>query len=167
MSPGGTTREVDRLDERWQQGRGRQPVGPQPSPSLDALAVDPNRAGTLPPDMIRVLLARCGVVQNALIACLTEISGHAVSGAEDRLLSVPVVAELLAVPVSYAYELARQGKLPTIRLGKYVRIRASALTAWLAGQDTGGLEGMAVDGGLGQTRTVTRAGAATARRQRQ
>jgi len=76
------------------------------------------------------------------------------------------VAELLAVPASYAYELARQGKLPTVRLGKYVRVRASALAAWLAGQDTGGLDGMAVDGSLGQIRTVTRAGAATSRRQR-
>jgi excisionase family DNA binding protein len=130
-------------------------VSQAPLPSLDALAIDPGGAVTLPPDTATVLLARCGMVQSALIARLLAASHRPVGPTEDQdcLLPVPAVAELLAVPASYAYELARQGKLPTIHLGKYVRVRASALTAWLDRRSAGEF-----DGG---TPTVTRTTAAT------
>jgi excisionase family DNA binding protein len=72
---------------------------------------------------------------------------------QDCLLPVPAVAGLLAVPASYAYKLARQGKLPTIHLRKYVRVRASALTAWLDRRSADGFDGGAP--------TVTRTTAAT------
>lgn len=164
--PADATREIDDPEERPQLARGHQPVSPHPSPSLDALALDPCGAVTLSPDLVRVLLARCGVVQNALIGRLVAVPDGPVSGTEDRdrLLPVPVVAKVLAVPASYAYELARQGKLPTVRLGKYVRVRASALAAWLDGRDTGGLDGAASEGSLGQIRTAARAIAATPKR---
>jgi excisionase family DNA binding protein len=44
------------------------------------------------------------------------------------------VAERLAVPQTYAYELARQNRLPVIRLGKYVRVASEELEKWLSQQ---------------------------------
>jgi excisionase family DNA binding protein len=64
--------------------------------------------------------------------------------AEERLLTMPQVAERLNVPEAYARELGRLGELPTVRLGtKYVRVRASDLSAWIrertaATRDAGG-----------------------------
>lgn len=60
----------------------------------------------------------------------------------DELLTLPQVATFLGVPEDYAYSLARQRKIPTVRLpgldrggrttaGKYVRVRRSALVTWL------------------------------------
>lgn len=53
----------------------------------------------------------------------------------DRILTVQEVAEMLRVPVSWVYEhVRREGsdRLPHFKLGKYVRFRASAISAWLA-----------------------------------
>jgi excisionase family DNA binding protein len=41
-------------------------------------------------------------------------------------------AERLNVPESRAYELARQGKLPAIRIGKYVRVSVTSLLEYQA-----------------------------------
>ena len=41
---------------------------------------------------------------------------------EQQLLTLPQVAERLSIPESRAYELARQHKLPAVRIGKYVRV---------------------------------------------
>ncbi len=51
-----------------------------------------------------------------------------------QLLTLPQVAERLAVPATYAYELARQNRIPIVRLGKYVRVPAEELERWLAQQ---------------------------------
>lgn len=51
----------------------------------------------------------------------------------DRLLTIPEVAGRLGVPPSYAYELARRGELPTVRIGvKYLRVSLAAFQRWLA-----------------------------------
>ena len=41
------------------------------------------------------------------------------------------VAELLKVPVPRIYELARQGRIPHVRIGRQVRFRQEAVEAWL------------------------------------
>jgi excisionase family DNA binding protein len=51
-----------------------------------------------------------------------------------KLLTLPQVAERLAVPETYAYELARQNRLPVVRLGKYVRVPAEEFDRWVAQQ---------------------------------
>ncbi len=59
----------------------------------------------------------------------------------EPLLSIPEVAERLNIPKSRVYELARQGNgLPTMRIGKYLRISPPALEAWLARQPQNGLD---------------------------
>ena len=48
------------------------------------------------------------------------------------MLTVQEVAELLRVPRSRAYELARQGLIPTVRLGRQIRFEEEALRQWIA-----------------------------------
>ena len=51
----------------------------------------------------------------------------------DRLMAAAEVATVLGVPRSFVYSLARQGLIPTVRLGdRYVRFRPEAVQAWIA-----------------------------------
>ena len=61
---------------------------------------------------------------------LKTASNYAPEG--GHLLTMKQAADQVALPVSRLYELARQGRLPVIRIGKYVRVQANALQAWLA-----------------------------------
>ena len=49
----------------------------------------------------------------------------------DQLLTIPEVSERLSPPVSRVYALAWQGKLPVLRVGKYVRVKAIELAKWI------------------------------------
>lgn len=54
-------------------------------------------------------------------------------GSPRQLLTISEVAARLSIPESRAYELARQrGGLPTVRIGKYVRVDPVALDGWIA-----------------------------------
>jgi excisionase family DNA binding protein len=54
-----------------------------------------------------------------------------------RLLGADEVAELLGVPRTFVYALARRGDLPVVRIGaRYVRFRAEALHTWITGQES-------------------------------
>ena len=62
------------------------------------------------------------------------VSSH--PDADDVLLTIPQVAERLAIPTGHAYDLARRDLLPVVRFGKYVRVSAARLTRWIAQQTT-------------------------------
>ncbi len=69
---------------------------------------------------------------------------HAATGAERRaenhLLTVHEVAELLQVPVSWVYERVRKRsleRLPGYRLGKYWRFREAEVLTWIERQRVG------------------------------
>jgi excisionase family DNA binding protein len=49
-----------------------------------------------------------------------------------RLLTAEEVAELLRLPVSTIYDLARTGRLPQLRIGRALRFSQSDLEAHLA-----------------------------------
>ena len=68
------------------------------------------------------------------VAGLAEpAQARVVLAASDRLLAAAEVADLLGVPRSFVYSLARRGAIPTVRLGgRYVRFRADAIQAWIA-----------------------------------
>ncbi len=55
-----------------------------------------------------------------------------------RLLTPEEVADQLAVPKAWVYRAARDGRLPCVRLGRYVRFDPGSLAAWVAagGDDT-------------------------------
>jgi excisionase family DNA binding protein len=55
----------------------------------------------------------------------------------DRLLRVKEVAARLNLAPSYVYELVRSRQLPSIRAGKYVRIKASAVERYMAQHEHG------------------------------
>ena len=57
----------------------------------------------------------------------------------DRLLDMEAVAAALGVPVSHARELGRRGELPIVHVGRYVRVRAGALSEWMALRENGRL----------------------------
>ncbi len=50
----------------------------------------------------------------------------------ESLLTAQQVAVLLQVPTARVYELAREGLLPAVRLGRQIRVSASALNDWIA-----------------------------------
>ena len=78
----------------------------------------------------------------ALIGLLAELQAKAqlkilseqkaMKDRQDGLLTMRQVAAQLNVPESRAYELARQGKLPAVRIGKYVRVSVEALAEYQA-----------------------------------
>jgi excisionase family DNA binding protein len=49
-----------------------------------------------------------------------------------RLLTVKETATMLRVSQQYVYRLTRAGELPSVHLGRGVRIEQSALEAWVA-----------------------------------
>lgn len=55
-----------------------------------------------------------------------------VQGEHKRLtLTVPEVAQMLGIGRNTAYELARAGRLPVVRLGKRFLVPVAALERWL------------------------------------
>jgi excisionase family DNA binding protein len=49
-----------------------------------------------------------------------------------KLLRLSEVAEILDVPLPRAYEMARRGMIPVIRLGRQLRVNPSHLQDWMA-----------------------------------
>jgi len=56
----------------------------------------------------------------------------------DRLLNAAEVAELLAVPESWVREHTRNGSMPRIQLGRYIRYRREAVLGWIDSLETSG-----------------------------
>jgi len=51
--------------------------------------------------------------------------------AGGSLMTAHDVAAVLGVPVSWVYEQARSGRIPTVTLGRYRRFRRQAIDAWV------------------------------------
>ena len=49
-----------------------------------------------------------------------------------RLLTVAEVAEVLQVDKSWVYAACRSGRIPHIRLGRYVRFSETAIEDWMS-----------------------------------
>lgn len=54
----------------------------------------------------------------------------------EPLLTAKDVAAMLGVPVSWVYTQAREGRIPTVRLGRYARFRREAVEAWVSELET-------------------------------
>jgi excisionase family DNA binding protein len=70
----------------------------------------------------------------------THVLPHTPDGARrgltrDEVMTVSEVADLLAIPVSTVYYLARQGQLPHTRLGRTYRFLRPQLEALLGGSE--------------------------------
>jgi excisionase family DNA binding protein len=53
---------------------------------------------------------------------------------KHEYLKVPEVAEVLRIARSRAYELVGNGEIPSIRIGRSVRVNRRELDVWLEGQ---------------------------------
>jgi excisionase family DNA binding protein len=60
-------------------------------------------------------------------AAVAALMRRTVRGEPPQALSMPAVAKLLDVPEYTVREMGRTGELPTIRLGRYVRVPIAAL----------------------------------------
>ena len=98
--------------------------------SLDALVADPAKAAMLPPETAQALLIGLASIHSVLLqrALTGSRNGHE----EDLLLTIPQVAKRLKVSDYRAYELARQGILKSVRLGKSVRVKPSAIDEYVS-----------------------------------
>ena len=94
---------------------------------------------SLPPsDCAQVLgdLERLKAIVWGRMLTVSDGTASSHSGADAMLLTLPQVAELLAIPTGHAYELARRDVLPVVRFGKYVRVSEASLTKWIGKQTT-------------------------------
>ena len=55
----------------------------------------------------------------------------------ERLLTAAEVAELLSVPESWVRQETRAGRIPHLRLGRYIRYEREAVIEWLKHQRAG------------------------------
>jgi excisionase family DNA binding protein len=58
-----------------------------------------------------------------------------------RLLTADQVAALLQVTRSWVYAETRAGRIPHVRLGRYVRFRGSAIARWVEELERGAVSG--------------------------
>ena len=75
--------------------------------------------------------AKLAAAQNALTARLCTSSQRDTTD-RDQLETVAQAARRLSYKPSYVYSLIRQGQLPAVRQGKYVRVRARDIDAWIS-----------------------------------
>ena len=90
-----------------------------------------------PPEQLPAMMAHLAACQSAVAARL--LNGHqngaiqrATSTEPGGLLTIDEVARRLNVPKSNAYELVRQHKLESMRIGKYVRVAPDRLAQYVA-----------------------------------
>jgi excisionase family DNA binding protein len=57
--------------------------------------------------------------------------------APKPLLTAEDVAEMLGVPTDYVYALARDDRIPHVRLGRYRRFREESIERWIAELEQG------------------------------
>lgn len=55
----------------------------------------------------------------------------------SELLTAEQVAEMLGMTAAWVYEQSRQGRIPTVNLGRYRRYRREAIEQWLLDNETG------------------------------
>ncbi len=73
---------------------------------------------------------------------LGERRGEAIrDGASGGLLTAQRVAELLGVSPEYVWQMSREGRIPTIRLGRARRYRLDAILDWLEEIESTGTPG--------------------------
>ena len=109
-------------------------AAPVAVPSLDELAEHPERAASLTAEAVEKLLVEHATVGAVLLGRLlaTRAAEKAVSKPETHLMNAREAAERLRVPRSWISDMARQGKIRSVRLGHYVRFRAEDLDQFVS-----------------------------------
>jgi excisionase family DNA binding protein len=92
------------------------------------------------PDELPALIGQLAAAQAEALARLITPSRSNGNEGEDRLLTLPQVAEALGIPEEHARELGRRGELPVVHVGRYVRVRAASLAKWIELREQKGLD---------------------------
>jgi excisionase family DNA binding protein len=101
--------------------------------TLNDIAERPALASGLPADAVEALLVRHAAVGQVLLGRLLATRGNgSLAPALPRFVDARTAAERWQVPESWIYDMARQGKLPSVRLGHYVRFRPEDLERFIA-----------------------------------
>lgn len=104
------------------------------SPNLQtAMAVIESAISTATPTECPALLGELEKLKGQVLVRL--MNGHGEvrpTASAERLLTPAQVAERLSVKESFVYEICRQGKLGSVRMGKYVRVAETALAQYQA-----------------------------------
>ena len=98
--------------------------------SLDELSNDPSKIASVPPGTRNNLIARL----SALILALTAAPAAAAPAAPIAaapLLTAAEMAKRLRVHESAVRTMEREGRIPGVRIGRYVRFRAEEVEALL------------------------------------
>jgi excisionase family DNA binding protein len=96
---------------------------------LDGINFDPS---TVPPEQIAATIVRLAAWQVALAARLTNApTSTGESGGAGPLLTAIQMAERLNVHESAVRTMEREGRIPSVRVGRYVRFRAKDVEAAL------------------------------------
>lgn len=108
--------------------------------SLDELGKDPERVRTLTAQQVAAALAclhvaqaRLAATEGVLVSRLLTLQAQP-TPSEDALIDMATAARLLGVPESKAREMGRRGQLPTVAIGRYVRVSRRTLEAVMAGR---------------------------------
>jgi excisionase family DNA binding protein len=67
-----------------------------------------------------------------------DLRAGASAPSPPKLLEVEDVADMLGMTTDWIYREVRAGRLPHIRLGRYVRFRRESVDAWLDAREHGG-----------------------------
>lgn len=108
--------------------------GPVAIPSLDALASDFSKVAALTPEVAKALWLEIMALEKvvAMRALMGPQNGHQEPTKNTALLTAKQVAERLNVKKSFVYEVARQKKLKSVKLGdKYVMFTEGAVQDFL------------------------------------
>jgi excisionase family DNA binding protein len=110
--------------------------------TVDELIADPSRANGLSFEVLPLLLAEVAsrgvaltTLQGTLLSLMVARQGagrRSASDDEAGLLHAPQLAKHLGVPESWVREQARLGRLPYVRLGRYMRFRLEEVERYLA-----------------------------------
>ncbi len=75
-------------------------------------------------ELAELLVQRVGVSRD-------EPSGRGEVERTGTLLTADELAEVLGVPTGWVYRQSREGRIPTVRLGRYYRYRLVAIERWI------------------------------------
>jgi hypothetical protein len=90
---------------------------------------------------VPAFLGKVAEAEAVLRLRLMAAAGQTAANQEaDRLLTLPEVAAVLGVPKDRAYDLARRSQVPVVTVGKYKRVRLTALWAFIYANEKMGLD---------------------------
>lgn len=98
---------------------------------LAKVAANPNEVDNLDTENIPELLGAVEALRARLWARLQAPPYPATATGPEPLLEADDVAERLSMPKARIYELAREDRIPHIRIGRQVRFPERRLAAWI------------------------------------